>query len=253
MLAVTLVGSVPEFALLMRSRISARESLDCTVIDAVLFGPATLKLPDRPSAEPRLLNVLPDILCAVAIRRISSSCVPTEAALSTVTPIKLPAMDGVDPSDRLVLEKACFAANVLEVSPRLTAPRMPSIELFREFNVVRNSRNASICVVLSLTRCSSVSMGMLLAEMMPSTAAVKSIPVPRPENETREPLIETLSKLRGIGFFQTIKRKLGGRWKGMRPSNLNVPSIAADAASSAATGSLVRASKRQPASESACW
>ena len=71
MLAVTPVGVVPVLALLMRSRMSSRLSVAVTVIVDSVVAPTMVKLPEMAWASDWLANAWLEILCAVAMRRIS--------------------------------------------------------------------------------------------------------------------------------------------------------------------------------------
>ena len=120
MLALTPVALAPVLALLIRSRTSRSVSPAETVIVSPLIVNAS------PSVSPRAVVVLAYAslltLWAVATRRISMSCSPSAAALVTLTPRRLAAVDAVPPSTRLDEAKACLAEKALSLLSKLTLP-----------------------------------------------------------------------------------------------------------------------------------
>ena len=183
---------------------SASVSVDCTVMLVEPFSLPRVKLPERERAVERLVKVSLEILWAVATRRISSSCAPVEALFETLTPIKLPAADGVTPSLRLVLAKACFDAKLSPELAKLIAPRIPSMAVCSVSREVRSSRSAVILVVFSSILASRLTAGKRFAAMMLSTAPAMSIPVPRPEKETRPVWLSTFSESRLRSIFRCV-------------------------------------------------
>ena len=187
--AVTPEALSPLLAVLMRSARSTSVSVDWTSIRRPLISKLPSIEPEvPPRARPR--SSLSDAaeavlsLCASATCSTSMVWLPVAAALVTLTPIRLPAAEGVPPA--LLLEaKTSFAWKILPAPPKVTWPRRAFSELLKVFSRPRSSSKAAILSVLSVILVSSRSTGMRRAAMMLSTAAAKSMPEPRPEKVTR--------------------------------------------------------------------
>ena len=121
------------------------------------------------------------------------------AALVTVTPIRLPAADGVPPSVRLVEANTWLFSKMSPAPPIDTAPIKPLTEFLRVSISARRLVSAAIFASLAVTRFSRVTAGSRLAAMMAATVPTKSMPDERPENDARPALSMTrLSRFRAI-------------------------------------------------------